>query len=186
MRSDLLTSSLHPIILGWRMFCILWVVSFVNPTSLQAHDLHQSTGEMEWNAETQKWEVSLTVFVNDIELALIRRFEKLLFLEKTPAAEFDTAVLTYLTTTFIVTDAEGIPAKIEWVGRELESESTKRGDPTLVLYFQIALPQPQGLHVKNAVLHELFEDQINLLRCRRGSAEKQMMFKRQGGAILYP
>lgn len=187
MRPNVLTSSLHQIIAWWRMMFILLVIPFATPLSLHAHDLHRSTGEMEWNAETQQLEVSLTVFINDLELALIRRFEKLLFLEKTPAAEFDAAVLAYLTTAFMVTDAEGAPAKLEWVGRELEPKSTQSGDPALVLYFQISLPQgPHGMHVKNAVLHELFEDQINLLHCRNGALNEQLIFKKGDGRKVIP
>lgn len=158
---------------------MLWVLIPFAPLALHAHALHQSNGEMEWNAETQKLEVSLTVFINDLELALIRRFEKLLFLEKTPKDEFDAAVLAYLTTAFIVTDAKGSPAKLEWVGREVEPESTKSGDPALVLYFQIPLAHGlQGCSVQHAVLHELFEDQINLIHLLDGNSQKQMLFRR--------
>ena len=53
----------------WRtLILLLWVTAEV-----QAHSLHQSTAEAEWNAETKKLEVSLTVFVNDLELALMRQ-----------------------------------------------------------------------------------------------------------------
>jgi len=39
-----------------------------------------------------------------------------------------------------VTDAAGKAAKIEWVGREIDEESKKSGDPTVTLFFESALP----------------------------------------------
>ena len=83
-------------------------------TSLHAHSLHQSTGEAEYNGKTKKLEVSLTVFINDLETALIRQTEREVRLDKTPVAEFDAQIQAYLTKTFVVTAASGKAAKIEY------------------------------------------------------------------------
>jgi hypothetical protein len=155
------------------------VLLFAFVTSLHAHSLHQSTAEAEYNPKTKKLEVSLTVFINDLELALVRQCEREMRLHKTPAAEFDAQTQAYLAKTFVVTDAAGKAAKIEWVGRELDADSAKSGDPAVTLFFEV--PLPQGLDkatLQNLVLCDLFQDQINLLELRNGAKKKELRFRR--------
>ena len=83
----------------------LTVLLFAFVTSLHAHSLHQSTAEAEYNPTTKKLEVSLTVFINDLELALVRQSEREMRIDKTPDAEFDAQIQAYLAKTFVVTDA---------------------------------------------------------------------------------
>ena len=154
------------------------ILLFAFVTSLHAHSLHQSTAEAEYNPTTKKLEVSLTVFINDLELALIRQSEREVRLDKTPAAEFDAQIQAYLVKTFVVTDAAGKAAKIEWVGREVNADSAKSGDPAVTLFFEV--PLPQGLDkatLQNLVLCDLFQDQSNLLELRNGAKKKGTAFQ---------
>lgn len=155
----------------------LAVLLFAIVTNLHAHSLHQSTAEAEYNSKTKKLEVSLTVFINDLETALIRQTEREMRLDKTPAAEFDTQILAYLTKTFVVTDVAGNTAKIEWVGRQIDEEAKKSGDPTVTLFFEVALPDgPNGKTLRHSVFHDLFNDQINLLHLRHDSRQAELRF----------
>ncbi len=140
---------------------------------LHAHSLHQSTAEAEYNPTTKKLEVSLTVFINDLETALIRQSEREMRLDKTPAAEFDSQIQAYLAKTFVVTYVSGKAAKIEWVGRELDAESARSGDPTVTLFFEIALPRGlEDAELRHAMFCELFKDQVNLMQFRGGTSQK--------------
>ncbi len=153
------------------------------PVILQAHSLHQTTAEAEWNAEAKKLEVSLTVFINDLELALMRQSEREMRIEKTAAAVFDEQTRLYLVKNFVVTDAAGQNAKVEWLGRELDKETQKTGEPTMTLFFEIALPQGlRGVSVLDAVFGDLFADEVNLLLVRRGAEKTQLLFKRGDAA----
>jgi hypothetical protein len=146
---------------------------------LHAHSLHQSTAEAEYNPMTKKLEVSLTVFIDDLELALMRHSERLMRIDKTPAAEFDAQILAYLSKTFVVTDAAGKAAKIEWVGRELDAQSAKSGEPAVTLFFEIALPD--GLAAKtlqHTVFGDLFKDQTHLLHLRSEARKAELRFTR--------
>lgn len=148
-----------------------------------AHSLHQSTAEAEYNAETKRLEVSLTVFINDLELALIRHSERLMSLEKTPAAEFDAQIQSYLTQTFIVTDAAGKTAKIEWVGRELDKKTAKTGDPAVTLFFEARLAEGiTGAKLQHQLLCDLFSDQSNLLHLRDGLRKRELRFAQGASA----
>lgn len=159
----------------WRAFILL----FLMPVLVQAHSLHQTTAEAEWNATTKRLEVSLTVFVNDLELALMRQSEREMRVEKTAAAVFDEQARLYLARSFVVTNAAGQKAKIEWLGRELDKETQKSGEPTMTLFFEIALPEGlKGVSVLDSVFCDLFPDEVNLLLIRNGSETTQLILKR--------
>lgn len=148
-------------------------------SALQAHSLHQSTAEAEYNPKTKKLEVSLTVFINDLETALVRQIEREMRLDKTPAAEFDAQIQAYLAKTFVVTDAAGKTAKIEWVGRQIDAETKKSGDPTVTLFFEVAMPGGLvGAKLRHAVFCEMFKDQANLLQARVGRDKTEVRFTR--------
>ena len=153
------------------------ILLFWTATCLHAHSLHQSTAEAEYNPKTKKLEVSLTVFINDLETALIRQCEREMRLDQTPAAEFDAQIQIYLAKTFVVTDAAGKAAKIEWVGRELDAASAKSDDPAVTLFFEIALPE--GLidtKLQHAVFCEVFKDQANLIHLRIGTKQVEIRY----------
>ncbi|MCX6849003.1 MAG: hypothetical protein NTY98_08785 [Verrucomicrobia bacterium] len=159
------------------MRLLLVILSLVVATCLHAHSIHSSTAEAEYNAMTKKLEVSLTVFVSDLELALIRQCEREVRIDKTPAAEFDAQVQAYLAKTFAVTDAAGKVAKMEWVGREMDEASAKSGDPAVVLFFEMEVPEGMvGTTVRNAVFWDLFKDQINLMQMRDGDKKVEIRF----------
>lgn len=148
-------------------------------TCLHAHSIHSSSAEAEYNPETKKLEVSLTVFVSDLELALIRQSEREMRIDKTPAAEFDAQIQVYLAKTFVVTDAAGKVAKMEWVGREMDEASAKSGDPAVVLFFEVEVPEGiGGKTVRNAVFFEVFKDQMNLLLFKSGQKRTELRFQR--------
>ena len=159
------------------MRILVAIFYFLSAALLQAHSVHTSTAEAEYDVRTKKLEVSLTVFVSDLELALVRQSEREMKIEKTPAAEFDAQIQAYLAKTFVVTDAAGRLAKMEWVGREMEKASEKSGDPAVVLFFEVEAPEGVGgLTLKHAVFHELFKDQINLLNFKNGSRPVELTF----------
>ena len=153
------------------------ILFFLAAPSLQAHYVHTATAEAEYNPQTKKLEVSLTVFINDLETALIRQSEQEMRIDKTPAADFDAQVLAYLKKTFVVTDATGKAAKMRWVGREMEKESEKSGDPAVVLFFEVEMPGGvEGAMLKCAVFGELFADQMTLAQVRIEGRKSTLRF----------
>ena len=162
------------------MRVLLAIFYFLAATCLHAHSVHTSTAEAEYHAKTKKLEVSLTVFVSDLELALIRQSEREMRIDKTPAAEFDAQIQAYLAKNFVVTDAAGKVAKMEWVGREMDAASAKSGDPAVVLFFEVAVPEGvQGLALRHAVFQDVFKDQVNLLHLREGDRKSEILFTRE-------
>lgn len=149
---------------------------------LQAHPVHQSQAHAEFNPKTQKLEVSLTVFINDLEQALTNRSGRKLFMDKTDAALFDKQVQLYLAETFVVKDATGKVAALEWLGREMEPDAEKSADPEVTLFFELSLPQGlPGSTLRHTVFCEVFEDQSNLLRFTSGPKKTVWCFLKGDG-----
>jgi len=164
-----------------RVLCVIF--SLLAVTCLQAHSVHVSTAEAEYDAKTKKLEVSLTVFVSDLELALIRQSEREMRMDKTPAAEFDAQVVAYLKKTFVVMDAAGKVGKMTWVGREMEKASEKSGDPAVVLFFEVEVPRGvEGASLRCAVFGELFGDQVTLVQMHNGTHKTELRFLPGGAA----
>lgn len=172
--SALLNASLRAFSDSLRWICALLMMY----QTLQAHDVHTSNAELEYNPKTQKLEVSLTVFVDDLELALMRHSERLMSLEKTPATEFDAQIQAYLRKTFIVTEVTGKAAKIEWVGREMDDAKTDT--PTVTLFFEVPLTAClSGVTLRHEMFCDLFKDQINLLHLRGATRSLELQFSRE-------
>ena len=143
----------------------------------QAHTLHQSTAEGEYNSKTKKLEVSLTVFIDDLELALIRQSEKWISFEKTAAAELDAQIQTYLNKNFQLMNAKGGSSKLTWVGRKVDAASEQKEDPEVTLFFELDLPEGfSGITLRYAILQDLFKDQINLLHLRGKAKPSEFLF----------
>lgn len=150
---------------------------FLATLFLHAHAVHTSTVEAEYNAETRRLEVSLTVFLSDLETALVRQSEREMKFDKTPVAEFDAQVQAYLAKTFVVTDVAGKVAKMKWVGREMDEASEKSGDPAVVLFFEVEMPGGvEGASLRCAVFGELFKDQVTLVEVRSEGRKVEMRF----------
>ena len=146
---------------------------------LKAHDLHRSTAEAEFNAKTKRLEVGLTVFVSDLELALMRQAEREMSFNKTPASEVDAEIHRFLGRTFVVTDSKGKAAPVHWGGRQFEASSATSDDPEVTLFFEVALPNGISGHtMAYTVFSDRFEDQLNLLHLRSDARQIELRFTR--------
>lgn len=155
-----------------------WALQALTSTlPLQAHDVHQSTAEVEFNASTQRLEVSLNVFVSDLELALMRQAERELSLAKSPAPVTDAEIQRFLATHFVVKDAEGKPAAIAWTGRQIDPATAASNDPEVTLFFEVPLPAGlKGATLSHTVFYDRFADQLNLVHLHQGSQSTQLRF----------
>lgn len=133
-----------------------------------AHPFHISTAEVEFDAQTDRLQVSLKLQAIDLEQALARLTGKRIVIEQAEAAERITELLDrsfYLTTeASVATQArESQRSKVQWVGHELEGA-------WLWLYFELELPpQREGLRLFNTILFETNDSQINTVSVRHGN-----------------
>jgi hypothetical protein len=143
----------------------------------QAHPVHQSAAEVAYNQKTKKLEVSLTVDLNDLELALTRECDHAISLDRTPADEFDAQTQIYLARNFEITDANGQVAKIVWIGRELVAETVKSADPSVRLFFEVPLAgEIAAAQLRHSLFCSLFNEQTNLVHLCHDKTKLELRF----------
>jgi hypothetical protein len=160
-----------------------------------AHPFHTCLTEMDWNPQTRSWEVGLRIDANDLESAIRQHFGGQ-FLQSSKFSLEDEAategIQAYIAQRFrllpinraldpasIQEGQGGSPpalakegfqepegtahAEMRWMGHEMEGS-------WVWLYFELVGPELNQLTVvRNSVLGEINEDQINILAIRQGS-----------------
>ena len=139
----------------------LLVLAFIALTPLaSAHPIHTSYAEADFRPETNKLEVALRVYPDDLEAALTARAGRKVTLEHTPPPAFDVLLLAYLRSTFLLRAADGSLPVLHLVGRELKDR-----DQHLWIYFECELPGPlAAARLSHRFLRDAFPDQLNALR----------------------
>jgi hypothetical protein len=145
-----------------------------------AHPFHISIGEMEWNATSQKWEVSVRLQSTDLQQA-VRRFSK-----TQVAVDNDhipAELIKYLGENFYLSNSSrfapkagerslnekanltegGQRSELKWVGHEVE-----RG--WMWLYFELTPPKQteNETYLTNSLLVEVVDSQTNTMLVRLG------------------
>ncbi len=140
---------------------LLLLLAFIALTPLaSAHPIHTSYAEADFRPETNKLEIALRVYPDDLEAALSARAGKKITLEHTAPPAFDVLLLTYLRATFLLRAADGTTPTLHLVGRELKDR-----DQHLWIYFECSLPGGlAGTRLSHRFLRDAFPTQLNALR----------------------
>lgn len=144
----------------------LW--SFI-PRNLQApapHPLYVSVTEMEYNASEKNLEISCKVFTDDFEKALVKAYAQPVDIyHPRDKALLEKQIADY-TRRHLTVSADGVPLKLEYLGYEIEEQSTYS-------YYQVSrLTAPHKISVSNSVFFELYEKQISILHVTVNGARK--------------
>jgi hypothetical protein len=160
---------------------LTWAVLYA-PTAARpafaAHKYYTSLAQVEYNAESKTVEVSLRVFADDLELALTRRAGRRVSLDRTKDA--DHLALAYLRDTFEIKNRDGETKALRWVGMELRSD---------IAWLYVEAEMPEGLagaRLRDHVLFELFEKQVNTVSVRYPGAKADIVFARGDGERAVP
>lgn len=163
-----------------------WVGSFilaVATSSAWAHPFHTSVAELDWNASTHRWEVSVRIHAGDLELALAQIAGKKVDIESTQATEW---IRQYVESHFLIAPQAELEklnsqselstklvapkqgsSRMEWIGQEFEGG-------WMWLYFELQPPEmDQPLALVSQLLTDINEDQINIVSIR-GATKKRV------------
>ena len=143
-----------------------------------AHKYYTSLAQVEYNAEEKSVEVTLRLFADDLELALTRRAGRRVSLART--TEADRLVLAYLRDTFEIRNRDGETKALRWVGMELRAG---------IAWVYLEAEMPEGLagaRLRDHVLFELFEEQVNTVSVRYPGASADLVFVRGDGERAVP
>jgi hypothetical protein len=143
---------------------------------VQAHPGHQTSAEVELVSGAGRLEISLVVHEPDLEQALNAKGGSTVSFAQSAEQRLDQQILDYLAKTFVVRGAAGAVARLTWVGKERDGHEDDV-EPTWVLYFEAELVEGlAGATLRNGVFCELFDDQINVVQVRQGTAKHSLGF----------
>lgn len=133
-----------------------------------AHPLHTTLTELTYDPAARAVRLSVRVFADDFSAAVIHGRPA------APGAPIvvppDSAMVRYLVGKLVLADRAGRVIPLRWCG-------TRRAAEVLFLCLRapVAAP-PAGARVRNAVLTELFADQVNVVRAMVGGSPQTLLF----------
>lgn len=133
------------------------------------HDLHMSNCEIEYKADESTIQVSLRVFIDDLEAALVERGSENLYLfTKKEHPEAEAYIIDYVKDMFKMS-ADGAEVEYTFIGREMSDDLAAAW-----CYLEINdISISKELSVENQVLMDLFDDQRNLTKVKLAKNNKE-------------
>jgi hypothetical protein len=133
------------------------------------HAFHTSIAQVNYEAKSKVLEVSLRVFTDDLEAALSKENNRKIKLDDT--SQHDRLIENYLKKQFGFINQQGERKGMNFIGKEFEVDATW-------LYLEIPCHEsPNGLTLQDALLTELFDDQVNMVNLTYLSTKKTYLFK---------
>ncbi len=133
--------------------------------SIQAnlpHEFHFSKCQIEYKTEEEAIQITMNLFIDDLEIALEKRGHKSLFLgserEHPDATKY---LLDYLQSSFqvAINDTE---VTYDFIGKETSEDLSG-----LWCYFELtSIEELRSIDIKNATLTEIYDDQKNVVQVK--------------------
>ncbi|WP_299985125.1 DUF6702 family protein [uncultured Pontibacter sp.] len=158
------------------MFRIILLALMLSFTSLaaHAHDYHASITDARYNPRTQSLEVAVKVFMDDLENALSLRNKSTVRYSQAPQVQ--QMVQDYMGATLSFELEKGKPLKHTFVGAEQEAD-------VVWVYLEVPVKTQNltHLYVRNVVLQELFNDQMNIVNLDYKGKVNSTLFQKNDG-----
>lgn len=138
--------------------------------SLTLHDFHASVSQMQYNAAEKTFEISIRMFTDDLENALSKETSQRIQLSAKDT--HGPLIERYIRKHFSFINTRRQAKSLQFVGKEQE------GDATWV-YVEIPFAEAlNGCTLRQNVLMDMFDDQVNLVNISYLSGKKTLLFKR--------
>lgn len=135
-----------------------------------AHPLHTTITDVVTDGRSVR--ASIRIFGDDFNAAIARREPRA---QSSPPA-FERAAFAYIARTFVLRRDRGGTVPLQWCGLRREND-------LLLLCVHASLPPGTGQwSLSSTLLHEMFDDQVNVVRIMRGTTRQHMLFVRGDGA----
>ncbi len=160
-----------------QLLCSLSLCLFVFPSPAlpfftAAHKYHFSFTQIEYNAKEKAAEITLRVFVDDLEAALSKQSGKSIKLEHKEAAPI---VAEYVRAKLEIKGRDGRLRKLTWIGMEPKVD-------VALLYLEVSLPEGlAGRQLRQQMFFDLFADQVNQVLVRVSNTQTRLDFKAGDG-----
>ncbi|WP_162428613.1 DUF6702 family protein [Pontibacter pudoricolor] len=153
-------------------FLLIAIVCLLASTVTMAHDYHASITDIKFNPRTQSLQIAVKVFTDDLETALSKRSKTKVSYD--PASEtIKQQLASYMAANMKFELAKGKPLKQHFVGSEEDAD-------VVWVYFEVPVQQAtlSQLYIQNAVLTELFDDQMNIVNLDYKGNMHSMLFQK--------
>lgn len=140
------------------------------PLQTWAHDFHTSITDAQYNPRTKMYELAVRVFADDLEEALSRRHKTSVRLDR--SERVNKLIAEYLQTHLAISASKGARTQQKFIGLQEESDA-------VWLYVEIPAGKApiDQVWVQNALLTELFEDQMNILNLEVAGKKHSILAK---------
>ena len=133
------------------------------------HDIHLSLCELRFNEATSSFEVSIKIFIDDLESAIAKDQAKKVVIGTDPDnEETDEYIAAYIDKHFSIV-LDGARIKGEFLGKEIT-------DDLLAVWCHIEFPLqksfPRKCTLTNSILFEVYDDQRNIMDIRMNRSHK--------------
>lgn len=139
--------------------------------SLWLHDFHFSRLEMNYNDDEQIIECTISVFIDDLELALQELNPQKYYLgTEKEIAESDKFIAEYLEQSILLSGDNGVKS-LNYIGKETS-------DDLMAFYIHFFVPweKSESLSIEIDLLSEIYGDQKNLVEFESGDINFHYLF----------
>lgn len=136
------------------------------------HEFYVSLSEVRYNPETERYELSIRIFPDDLDRALLERSGIRTQLATELEHEMaDSLLMVYLLEDFSL-EVNGKKLRLDYLGKEPESDA-------IWCYLESSkVAAPETITVRNTILTEYFMDQVNIIQVYHGKWNKGLMLDR--------
>jgi len=137
------------------------------------HEFYVSITEIRYNPGSEKFEISMRIFPDDLDRALLERsgIHTLLATEM-EHLKADSLLMAYILEGFSL-EVDGEALELTYLGKEPESDA-------IWCYLESSgIADPGKMTVRNQILTEYFPDQVNIIQVYHGKWNKGLMLDRQ-------
>lgn len=137
------------------------------------HEFYVSLTEIRYNTQTGSFEVSMRIFPDDLDRALLERTGIHTQLStELEHKEADSLLMLYLLEDFSLM-VNGEEIALNYLGKEAESDA-------IWCYLESSkLAEPKSITIRNAILTEFFPDQVNIIQVYHEKWNKGLLLNRQ-------
>ncbi|QDK83610.1 hypothetical protein EXU85_03145 [Spirosoma sp. KCTC 42546] len=126
---------------------------------------------MQYNAKDRVFEISVRIFTDDFEKALSAASNSKINLDG-PPAKHDPLIEKYIQAHFSYVSPQKQTKPVKYVGHEVEADANW-------LYLEMPYTEPfKGGLLKQNVLMELFDDQVNMVNVQYQGQKKTFVFRK--------
>src|SRR6476661_3454607 len=115
------------------IIALLTVLAAASPARAAVHNFHTSLTRVDYNEKQRLVEITVQLFVHDLVPILEDKFHQKVDLE---AKTSDALLLEYLRNNLALKDKNGDPVQLEWVGKEIKTQSA---------YLYLQVPNSSGI-----------------------------------------